>query len=187
MRGLLLLQGSASRAVQRAGVSTRIHLVPQPERWHSPAGQREFIRAEGLPGQPSCLILCPPAHIAPQKSCRICFPSRDCHERRRWRGAGTLLDGAELAALLRAGRGALPGSKDGVLQQNLGPEVLWLSVPGLGLLLGEENPVLPRPGQHHAGLVFWARGDQGSPSASPGHGRASPEQGTRGLGGSEPR
>lgn len=75
--------------------------------------------------------------------------------------------------------------KMGFCSRTWGPEVLWLSVPGLGLLLGEENPVLP--GQHHAGLVFWARGDQGSPSASPGHGRASPEQGTRGLGGSEPR
>lgn len=155
MRGLLLLQGSASRAVQRAGVSTRIHLVPQPERWHSPAGQREFIRAEGLPGQPSCLILCPPAHIAPQKSCRICFPSRDCHERRRWRGAGTLLDGAELAALLRAGRGALPGSKDGVLQQNLGPRGPVAQRPGAGAAAGGRKPrsATARPAPRRAGVL----------------------------------
>lgn len=48
--------------------------MPQPERWHSPAGRREFIPAQGLPGQPSRLILCPPGHIAPQMELQDLFP-----------------------------------------------------------------------------------------------------------------
>ena len=33
-------------------------------RWHSTAGVRLFIPAEGLPVEPSCFFLCPPPHIA---------------------------------------------------------------------------------------------------------------------------
>lgn len=156
-------------------------------RWHSPAGRHEFIPARGLPDQPSCWILRPPARIAPQnRAAGFVSLRRARHVRRRWKR------GRDAVGWRCRGRGEAlhKGAKDGRLQQNLGPRDTAGRVLGLGLLLGA------RPAPRSAGGVGWCCGPGVSQASLPpprpwrglpGHGLAAAPPAPGAVGGSEPR
>lgn len=115
--------------------------------------------------------------ILPRKwSCRISFPSRACRVRRRWRGAGMLLDGGGSCPRCR-GRGEVLGSEDGGFAAGAGAQRPRGSASrGSGCSWGQTPcSAAARPAPRRAGGagLCSALGLPGLPF----HGGASPEQG----------
>lgn len=136
----------------------------------------QFIPAEGLPGQPTAWFYVHQPILPRKWSCRISFPSRACRVRRRWRGAGTLLDGGGSCPRCR-GRGEVLGPEDGGFAAGAGAQRPRGSASrGSGCSWGQTPcSAAARPAPRRAGGagLCSALGLPGLPS----HGGASPEQG----------